>query len=30
MVKGAEFAVVRRRQTVEEAMALEQVPDWFR
>lgn len=30
MVKGAEFAIVRRRQTVEEAMALEQVPDWFR
>jgi diaminopimelate decarboxylase len=29
LVKGADFAVVRRRQSVEEAMALEAVPDWL-
>jgi diaminopimelate decarboxylase len=29
LVKGSDFAVVRRRQTVEEAMALDQMPDWL-
>ena len=29
LVKGAEFAVVRRRQTVEEAMELDNVPSWL-
>jgi diaminopimelate decarboxylase len=29
LVKGDAFAVVRRRQTVAEAMALDQIPDWL-
>ena len=29
LVKGEKFAVVRRRQTVEDAMALEKIPDWL-
>ncbi|MCY4589732.1 MAG: diaminopimelate decarboxylase [Alphaproteobacteria bacterium] len=29
LVKANRFAVVRRRQTVEEALALERVPDWL-
>jgi diaminopimelate decarboxylase len=29
LVKAADFAVVRRRQTVEEAMAMDQVPGWL-
>ena len=29
LVKGAAFAVVRRRQSVEEAMALDSVPEWL-
>jgi diaminopimelate decarboxylase len=29
LVNAGGFAVIRRRQSVEEAMDLEQIPDWL-
>jgi diaminopimelate decarboxylase len=29
LINAGDFAVIRRRQSVEEAMNLEQIPDWL-